>query len=179
MDVARSTVQDRGYSGLSFRELAKEVGIKSASIHHYFPTKGELGAALANRYTSDFAEYLDGLLAQPLDQEACLRNYIDVFRSTLLRENRMCLGGIMAAEYKELPVEVREEVVKFSEMNVRWLVRVLLLRENAGRSDEAIQRQALAMYAAIQGAQLVARSRGDVSVYDKIVEAYRTGVLLP
>ena len=61
--AARLTVQDRGYAGLSFRELAKEVGIKSASIHHYFPTKGELGAALANRYTADFADYLDGLLA--------------------------------------------------------------------------------------------------------------------
>src|SRR4030088_2442174 len=95
--AARLTVQDRGYSGLSFRELAKEVGIKSASIHHYFPTKGELGAALANRYTSDFAEYLVGLLAQHLDQEECIRKYIDVFRNTLLRENRMCLGGIMAA----------------------------------------------------------------------------------
>ena len=63
MAAARLTVQDRGYSGLSFRELAKEVGIKSASIHHYFPTQGELGGALADRYTSDFAAYLDGLLA--------------------------------------------------------------------------------------------------------------------
>ncbi len=40
MNAARLTVQDRGYAGLSFRELAKEVGIKSASIHYYFPTKG-------------------------------------------------------------------------------------------------------------------------------------------
>ena len=48
MAAARLTVQDRGYSGLSFRELAKDVGIKSASIHHYFPTKGELGGALAS-----------------------------------------------------------------------------------------------------------------------------------
>ena len=64
MTAARLTVQDRGYGGLSFRELAKEVGIKSASIHHYFPTKGELGSALAARYTSDFLHYLDGLLAE-------------------------------------------------------------------------------------------------------------------
>ena len=63
MTAARLTVQDRGYGGLSFRELAKDVGIKSASIHHYFPTKGELGSALAARYTSDFLHYLDGLLA--------------------------------------------------------------------------------------------------------------------
>ena len=65
MEAARLTVQDLGYSGLSFRELAKDVGIKSASIHYYFATKGELGAALASRYTAHYAEYFDGLLAEP------------------------------------------------------------------------------------------------------------------
>src|ERR1700722_10535356 len=74
MAAARLTVQDRGYGGLSFRELAKDVGIKSASIHHYFPTKGKLGSALAVRYTSDFLEYLDGLLAEGLDQKVYIRN---------------------------------------------------------------------------------------------------------
>jgi hypothetical protein len=39
---------------------------KSASIHPYFPTKGMLGGVLANRYTSDLAAYLDGLLADGL-----------------------------------------------------------------------------------------------------------------
>src|ERR1700733_8649785 len=128
MAAARLTVQDRGYSGLSFRELAKDVGIKSASIHHYFPTKGELGGALAERYTSDFAEYLDMLLDKGLDQATCIKRYTDVFRNTLLNENRMCLGGIMAAEHKELPAEVQAEVVRFSEMNVDWLARVLSLK---------------------------------------------------
>src|SRR5258708_20396584 len=179
MTAARLTVQDGGYGGLSFRELAKDVGIKSASIHHYFPTKGELGGALAKRYTSDFAEYLDGLLAEGLDQETCIRKYTDVVRNTLLNENRMCLGGIMAAEHRELPVEVRAEVVKFSEMNVRWLIKVLSLGKSARVATKATQRRALAIFAAIEGAQLVARSRGDVSAYDEIVEAYRAAGLLP
>lgn len=179
MTAARLTVQDRGYGGLSFRELAKDVGIKSASIHHYFPTKGELGGALAERYTSDFAEYLDGLLAEGLGQETCIRKYTEVFRNTLRNENRMCLGGIMAAEHKELPVEVRAEVVKFSEMNVRWLIKVLSLGKTARVAAKATQRRALAIFAAIEGAQLVARSRGDVAVYDEIVEAYRATGLLP
>jgi TetR/AcrR family transcriptional regulator, transcriptional repressor for nem operon len=97
----------------------------------------------------------------------------------LLNENRMCLGGIMAAAHKELPVEVRAEVVKFSEMNVRWLIKVLSLGKSARVATKATQRRALAIFAAIEGAQLVARSRGDVSVYDEIVEAYRAAGLLP
>ena len=179
MSAARLTVQARGYSGLSFRELAKEVGIKSASIHHYFPTKGELGGALAERYTSDFAALLDGFLAESLDTETCMRKYTEVFRNTLLNENRMCLGGIMAAEYTDLPVEVRAEVVKFSEANVRWLAQVLSREKASGVPSKAIQDRALAIFAAIQGAQLVSRSRNDISAYDKMVAAYRTAGLLP
>src|ERR1700728_181063 len=111
MAAARLTVQDRGYGGLSFRDLAKEVGIKSASIHHYFPSKGDLGACVAAQYTGGFQEYLCRLIAASLDPAECIRRYIDVFRTTLLNENRMCLGGIMAAEHKELPTEVRAAVV--------------------------------------------------------------------
>ena len=177
MAAARLTVQDRGYGGLSFRELAKDVGIKSASIHHYFPTKGKLGSALAVRYTSDFLEYLDGLLAEGLDQKACIRKYTDVFGRTVRNDNRMCLGGIMAAEFKELPEEARIEVVKFGEANVDWLVKVLSLGQ-PGR-DDAVKRRALAIFAAVEGAQLIARSRGDATIYDAIVETYRESVLLP
>lgn len=177
MAAARLTVQDRGYGGLSFRELAKDVGIKSASIHHYFPTKGELGGALAERYTADFKEYLDGLLAAGLGPETCIRRYTDVFGQTLRNDNRMCLAGIMAAEHKELPDEVRAEVVKFGQMNVDWIAKVL--SHGTDTEAEMVQRRALAIFAAVQGAQLVARSRGDVAVYDAIVETYRMGVLLP
>ncbi len=177
MAAARLTVQDRGYSGLSFRELAKDVGVKSASIHYYFPTKGELGGALAKRYTSDFAAYLDGLLADGLDPQTCLARYADVFRDTLRNDNRMCLASIMAAEHKELPEEVRNEVVKFGVMNEDWIARVLA---KTGAADpQGVRRRARAIFAAIEGAQLVARSRGDVSVYEEIVTTYRGSGLIP
>lgn len=179
MGLARTTVQQRGYNGLSFREIAKEIGVKSASIHYHFPKKGDLGAALAERYTIDFAKYLDGLLAQSLSQDECIRKYTDVFRTTLQNENRMCLGGMMSAEHEELPDAVKVEVVKFSEMNVAWLVRVLSLNTSPSTTTSAIHSRALAIFAAIEGAQLVARARHDIAPYDQIVDAYRSNGLLP
>jgi TetR/AcrR family transcriptional repressor of nem operon len=177
MAAARLTVQDRGYSGLSFRELAKDVGIKSASIHYYFETKGELGAALANRYTADFLGYLDGLLDEGLDARTCIARYAEVFRDTLRNENRMCLAGILAAEHKELPEEVRAEVVSFGEMNEDWIARALA--QSSGASTDGHLERARAIFAAIEGAQLVARSRGDVSVYEGIIATYTSVGLLP
>jgi TetR/AcrR family transcriptional repressor of nem operon len=177
MEAARLTVQDLGYSGLSFRELAKDVGIKSASIHYYFATKGELGAALANRYTAHYAEYFDGLLAQGLDPEMCLSRYTDVFADTLRNENRMCLAGILSAERNELPDDVRTEVVKWGEMNEQWIARVLTMLKSG--KPEAIPRRARAIFAAVQGAQLIAHSRGDVSVYEEIIATYRASGFIP
>lgn len=169
MAVAKAMVQARGYNALSFREIAKDIGIKSASIHYYFPTKGDLGAALAQRYSDDAVGYFEQLLAEPLDLETRFQRYIAVFRAALLNDNRMCLYGIMAAEYGDLPPEVRVAVDGFSAANVRWLVQVL-------GSDPA---RALAVFAAIEGAQLVARGRGDIAVFDRTIDAYRAAGLMP
>ena len=179
MSIARSTLQDRGYAGLSFRDLAKDVGIKSASIHHYFPSKGDLGAAVAEQTTAEFKDYLESLLADSLGPSECIRRYTDVFRNMLLNENRMCLGGIMSAEHSQLPPEVRAAVVDYAKMNVGWLAEVLSLRKKPRVAAKAIEEQALSIFAAIEGAQLVARSFEDVSIYDRLVHAYRMSGLLP
>ena len=106
-----------------------------------------------------------------------MARYTDVFADTLRNGNRMCLAGILAAERNGLPDEVRSEVIKYGEMNERWLERVLAMQESAKPDD--IRRRALAIYAAVQGAQLIAHSRGDVTVYDEIVATYRADGLIP
>ncbi len=178
MAAARKMVQTRGYNGLSFRELGKEVGVKSASIHYHFPTKGDLGAALAKRYTEDGLKYFQELRAGSNDPAAWIKGYTDVFRQALVNDNRMCLCGIMAAEYDDLPAEVRAEVDGFTELNVRWLSEVLSVCRT-DLNDEQRRQQALAIYAAVEGAQLIARGRDDIRIYDQTVETYRAVGLLP
>ncbi|WP_123508738.1 TetR/AcrR family transcriptional regulator [Pseudomonas frederiksbergensis] len=178
LDAARRVVQARGYNALSFRELAKEVGIKSASIHYHFPTKGDLGAALAKRYTEDTAGYLEQLLTQSQDPAAMMDAYTAAFRAALENDNRMCLCGILAAEHHDLPDEVRVEVDGFTDANVLWLSKVLALRQPDAQ-PEALERQALSVFGAIQGAQLVSRGRNDIAVYDQMIASYRAAGLIP
>jgi TetR/AcrR family transcriptional repressor of nem operon len=178
MAAARKTAQAHGYNGLSFRELAKEVGIKSASIHYHFPTKGNLGAALARRYWEDAKAAFEGFWAENPDPGLCLRKYTDVFRLALENDNRMCLCGFMAAEYDDLPEAVKVEVQAFADVNVVWLAKVLSSMDTL-RDTGMAEERALAIYAAIGGAQLTARSRADISVFDRIVESYRAVGLIP
>jgi TetR/AcrR family transcriptional regulator, transcriptional repressor for nem operon len=178
LTAAQATVQAKGYNALSFRELAKAVGIKSASIHYYFPTKGDLGAELARRYTEGAVGYFEQLIAGDGSIEEIFARYVAVFRAALQNDNRMCLYGVMAAEYGDLPEAVRLAVDAFSEANVGWLVRLLAPR-HPELDTTALRARALAIFAAIEGAQLVARGRGDIAIFDQTMTAYRIAGLTP
>jgi TetR/AcrR family transcriptional repressor of nem operon len=177
MDAARPTVQAHGYSGLSFRELAKEIGIKSASIHHHFPSKADLGAAVARRYWEDSAAALEALLAESSDPIRALRQYPATFRKALENNNRLCLCSFMAAEYDDVPEPVKKQVQAFADVNVAWLSKVLSAA-NVVSSEES-ERRARAIFAAVAGAQLIARSCSDISLYDSLIDSYRVAGLLP
>ncbi|MGV9800483.1 TetR/AcrR family transcriptional regulator [Mycobacterium sp. NPDC003449] len=174
---ATRVAQTRGYGGLSFRDLAKDVGIKAASVYHYFPSKAELGAAVARRYWEDSAATLESLSAQSQDPMQALRRYPETFRKALENDNRMCLCSYMAAEYDDLPETVKHEVQTFTDVNVAWLTR--LLSEASVVTGADAETRARAIFAAVAGAQLIARSRSDISLYDTLIESYRAAGLLP
>ncbi len=175
--AARAAATAHGYGGLSFRELAKEVGIKSASIHYHFPTKGDLAAALARQYTDLARGDLQAILDAGIDPAACFKRYVALFRRALENGNRMCLCGILAAGYDDIPKEVRAEVVAFADLNIEWITKVL--GPVKGSKAQTKAQWAQAIYAAVGGAQLAARSRGDIATYDRIIESYRVNGLIP
>ena len=175
--AARQTAQAYGYGGLNFRDLAAEVGIKAASIYHHFPSKADLGAAVARRYWETAAAALDTMLQEEGDPLRCLRRYPEIFRQSLENHNRICLCSYMSAEYDDLPEPVKLEVQAFADVNIQWLGQVLVA---AGIVDaEASETRARAIFAAVTGAQLFARSRSEISLYDTLIESYRAAGLLP
>ncbi|MFM0289614.1 TetR/AcrR family transcriptional regulator [Paraburkholderia megapolitana] len=175
--AAKAIAQAHGYNGLNFRDLADDVGIKAASIYHHFPSKADLGAAVAKRYWEDSAAALDALLAESADPLQCLRQYPDTFRKALERDNRMCLCSFMSAEHDDLPEVVMKEVRTFADVNIAWLSKVLSAA--AVVDSKEAERRAGAIFAAIAGAQLMARSRSDISLYDVLIDGYRAAGLLP
>jgi TetR/AcrR family transcriptional repressor of nem operon len=175
--AAKRTAQAHGYGGLNFRELADEVGIKAASIYHHFPSKADLGAAVARRYWQDTAANLDAMSAETPDPIRCLRRYPDMFRRSLESGNRMCLCSFMAAEYDDLPEAVKKEVQTFADVNVAWLGKMLCAAAvvSSGESEA----RARGIFAAVSGAQLMARSRADILLFDALIGSYRVAGLLP
>ncbi|WP_343676695.1 TetR/AcrR family transcriptional regulator [Paraburkholderia heleia] len=175
--AATKIAQAHGYNGLNFRDLAEDVGIRPASIYHHFTNKADLGAAVARRYWEDSAAVLEALLAESPDPLHCLNRYPETFRKALESANRICLCSFMAAESDDLPDEVMKEVRAFADVHVAWLNKVLSGAKIV--DDQRSDQRARAIFAAVAGAQLIARSRSDVSLYDTLIDGYRAAGLLP
>jgi len=89
----------------------------------------------------------------------------------------MCMCSFMAAEYDDLPEAVKKEVQTFADVNVAWLAKVLIAAGVV--SPEKSEPRARAIFAAVAGAQLMARSRSDIALYDSLIDSYRAAGLLP
>ena len=175
--AAREAAMAYGYGGINFRDLAEAVGIKAASINYHFATKAVLGEAVARRYWEDIARDLDAISAGAQSPVDALRQYPDIFRLSLERNNRMCLSSFMATEYDALPEQVLKEVQTFADVNTTWLRDQLIAAKLVEAKDG--ETKARAIYAAVAGAQIIARSRSDIHLFDSLVGSYRAAGLLP
>ncbi|WP_252341224.1 hypothetical protein, partial [Acinetobacter baumannii] len=115
--------------------------------------------------------------AETADPVRCLRRYPEMFRKALENDNRMCLCSFMSAAIADLPDAVQQDVLAFADVNVAWLSKLLVAASLV--SSRKSEQRARAIFAAIAGAQLFARSRSDISLYDSTIDSYRAAGLLP
>ena len=163
LDVAERLVQQRGFNGFSYADVGRELGITTAALHYHFRSKAELGEALIARYAERFDEALarlDATVASPRDE---LMSYAELY-ADVLQDHRMCLCGMLAADYGTLPEPMRAHVVRFFDDNEAWLARVL----ERGRADGSLRfagspkTAARTLLSGLEGAMLVARPYDDL-----------------
>ena len=167
LDIGERLVQVRGFNGFSYADVATELDMTKAALHYHFPGKGELGRALIERYTERFVAALadidERIPAAPAKLDAYAGLYADV-----LRGQRMCLCGMLAAEYQTLPDPMRAAVIAFIDANEAWVEKVLADGRRAGSiavtgppADAA-----RLIVSGLEGAMLVARPYGDIARFD-------------
>ena len=177
LDTAERLVQMRGFNGFSYADVAAEVGVTKASLHYHFPGKAELGEALVARYTERFDSELQRIDADRLAPPAKLSAYAALYAS-VLREQRMCLCGMLAAEYETLPGPMREAILHFFDRNQAWLCTVM----EDGRTDHSMSFDGAAddgaqsLLGGLEGAMLVARPYRDVTRFEAVAARLIAGL---
>src|SRR5918992_6063562 len=160
--VAERLGPSRGFNGFSYADVASELGISKASLHYHFAGKAELGEALIGRYAGRFAAALEEIDRGGADAPAKLDAYARLY-ADVLREKRMCLCGMLAADYETLPQPMRSAVIRFFDENEAWLTRVLEQGDEegslplGGSASEAAQ----GIISGLEGAILIPRPDGD------------------
>jgi TetR/AcrR family transcriptional repressor of nem operon len=158
LDVAEHLVQTRGFNGFSYADISAELGISKAALHYHFAGKADLGRALIARYAIRFADELAKIGAAETPASAKLAAYADLYLQ-VLSDDKICLCGMLAAEYPTLPEPMQVAVVSFFDQNEAWLEGILEL----GRRDGTLRfagpagDTARMIVAGLEGAMLVAR----------------------
>src|SRR3954462_3173559 len=171
LDVAERLVQTRGFNGFSYADIAQALHVTKASLHYHFPGKADLGKRLIERYEQNFLVALSRIDAEAKDARDKLRRYAQIY-TDVVRADRMCLCGMLAAEFGTLPEPMRADLRHFFDENERWLVAVLkqgkkeMWVKSAGPPAEAAQ----ALVGSLEGAMMISRSYSDPARFRAIAE---------
>lgn len=162
LDVAEQLLQDRGFNGFSYKDIADELGVKNAAVHYHFPTKTDLGVAMIERMRRAFQRWSASVDAEPFDFDARMGRFLRIYESYLLDQNKVCPAGILEAEFNTLPEEMRQVTRAFVMEMHGWLARLLHQGRDAaqchfeGEPDD----QAAVLGCTLQGALQMARACG-------------------
>jgi TetR/AcrR family transcriptional regulator, transcriptional repressor for nem operon len=162
LDAAERLVQTRGFNGFSYADIADELGVTKASLHYHFRSKADLGTELITRYTARFLSRLTQLDGGRRSAPSKIDAYIAIYHD-VLKAGRMCLCGMLAADYATLPKPMQDGIRQFFNANEEWLAAVLA----EGRDAETLNFKgrpadvARSLIGSLEGAMLLARSFGD------------------
>ncbi len=170
IDAALEMTQMRGYHAFSYRDIAKQIGIRTASIHYYFPAKADLAEALVIRTRTAFEQTLQHIDAECLHPAEKLQGFLDIFRRTFAGGDRLCPFCMLVTCQDTLEEKVREQLRMFFRRTEAWLAGVLDQGNASGELAVAgdTLTAAKAIVAVLEGAMLAARIGGDPAGYQTV-----------
>ncbi|MBY6263511.1 TetR/AcrR family transcriptional regulator [Azospirillum sp. 412522] len=171
LHCARSLIVRGGYNSFSYADISKVVGIRTASIHHHFPSKSDLVRALVAQYRREAADGLAQLklsVPDPLDQ---LRAYLGYWERCFAdMADSFCICALLAGEIPVLPEDVAMEVRAHFRRLADWLTEVFERGAAQGRLrlSGTARADAEMFMATTHGAMLSARAYGDATAFGAI-----------
>lgn len=163
LDSAEGLIRSKGYSAISYQDISNEVGIRKASIHYYYPSKGDLAEAVVKRYRDEMRGMMhDSIASRGDDAWGLLDDYVAMYLVMETEPDQICLCGALAGEYPVLPRQAQIEVESFFEDNMVWLREILGKGQASGQFHKMQSADYLAgwVVATMQGSLIFGRATG-------------------
>ncbi len=162
LDAAEIRMRRGGYNSVSFRDLAADTDIKSASVHYHFPTKEAMAVQLVERYSARIFDHLDAKSIKAERPEDWLAAFSAVYRGALKDDGAVCLCVLLGSELPGLPKALQAAVKKFFKANIDWVAKHLPV--HLAPADR--KRRAATYVSAHQGAMMMAVAVNDHGLLD-------------
>ena len=178
LDLGEAAMMHRGFDGFSYADIARDAGIRKASIHYHFPTKQDLGLAVLNRYSQSLLEQLAEIRQSTRTGGQALAAMIELYRRGACNGGTLCLCAALSGDAHAIDDRMRGALKRINDLVVQSLEDILV----SGRKDRSIsvggepRAEAASILATLQGAQLLARAADDVGVFDEATTMLRTRI---
>lgn len=172
LNSAEDAARRLGFDGFSYADLAEDVGIRKASIHHHFPSKAILSVALMHRYHDNFQAACAKIEANFGTGGGRLAELIRLYRIGSDDGKRLCLCTSFSASRDSLSPDVLHQISLFRAMVIEWMANAF---EN-GRNDNSIsgvtdpELEASATMSLMEGGQLAARAEENPALFDNAIK---------
>ncbi len=156
LNHAQILIRQRGYNGFSYRDLAEHVGVKTASIHYYFPTKEDLLLEVVNDYAARVSANINAI-DESLTAKEQLDRYAQLFANA--PSDQICLCGTLAADLASLSERSRQTLQAFYRLHEAWLAKVMARAQVDGtlKATGDCESDGRWLFAAFQGGLMSSR----------------------
>jgi TetR/AcrR family transcriptional regulator, transcriptional repressor for nem operon len=172
MDLAESFMQDMGFNGFSYADIAEEMGVTNATIHYHFPAKEDLAGAVIRRYRERFQLWTRNARVKDLSPVEKLEWFFSIYTNTRADNGKVCLAGSLETEFNSLPQTLREQTEALNRELLAWLEATLQEGRDKGEfqfNGPAAGKAALIL-SSLQGALQMARALGTEKFHEVVYQ---------
>jgi TetR/AcrR family transcriptional regulator, transcriptional repressor for nem operon len=172
LDLAESFTQTRGFNAFSYHAIQRELGIKTSSIHYYFPTKQDLAEQMVKRYIDSFnLQLLEINYKKNLSAREKLESLAQFF-IVAVKDGKFCLCGMLAADILAMPKTVEDHLCRFFTTNELWITEHIVAGIQNNEFKNLIQPEYAAAHllATLEGGMLIARTRKQPEYLQKVMK---------
>lgn len=177
IESANKLLVERGFNAFSFKNISKDVGIKTSSIHYHFPTKTELGIAVLQTHVSA----LQATISRTKNKTAVVKlSTLFLYYKLLANEKKVCVVGALTSDINTLEEPLRQELLKFSTEVVGWAITILEQgqQENTIRSFPNTELKAKMLVANLMALVQVARIEQNPKSFDQMTQLMLNELLI-
>ncbi|OQP49019.1 hypothetical protein A4H97_29495 [Niastella yeongjuensis] len=160
VELGRGFIQHGGYHQFNYKQIATELNIKNAAIHHYYPSKEDLGLAVIEKDKQYFEQMNKRVEDKiPMEKiEALFKIYYDYFNDG----NKICIIGTFSSAYNEIPEKIQKGAKDYLELVNKWLITTFESGRKSGHFKFKGTAKDLADFwvATLTGAIQIGRIRG-------------------